>query len=99
MTELYSSGTWYVSPGCEEQFVERWTELISWSRQTFPAMAEAHLLQDQNLPGHFVSFATWTNPEDRTSWKRHPEFEVRFKAAAALCDKARGADYEQVSSA
>ena len=67
MTDHYGSGTWYVKAGHEEEFVERWAEFITWSRSTHPAMLEASLLHDRALPGHYVSFAVWSDPSARTS--------------------------------
>jgi heme-degrading monooxygenase HmoA len=96
MTDHYASGTWQVTPGCEEQFVQRWTEFLTWSRGTFPAMVEAHLLRDKTTPGHFVSFAGWTNPADRAAWKASPEFAERFMACRALCDTMSGSDYDHI---
>jgi heme-degrading monooxygenase HmoA len=92
----YASGTWQVTPGCEEQFVQRWTEFLTWSRGTFPALIQAHLLRDKATPRHFVSFAEWTNPEDRTAWKESPGFEARFMACRALCEAMSGSDYDHV---
>ena len=96
MTEHYGSGTWYVKAGHEEEFVQRWTEFITWSRSTHPAMLSASLLHDRALPGHYVSFAEWSDPAARASWKQTPEFADRFRACAALCEKAKGADYDRV---
>lgn len=67
MTNYFTSGSWYVTPGREDQFIERWTEMVSWSRRT--AMHQASLLRD-NLSGHFLSFAEWDNPEQSRAWKR-----------------------------
>jgi heme-degrading monooxygenase HmoA len=96
MADHYASGTWQVTPGCEEQFVQRWTEFLTWSQGTFPTMVEAHLLRDHQSPGHFVSFAEWTNAADRAAWKQSPQFAERFMACRALCDAMSGSDYDQV---
>lgn len=82
--------------GYEEQFIERRTEFVSWSKDNFPAMASASLLRDRGVPGHFVSFAEWADPESRESWKQSPEFMDRFSACTALCDGMTGADYDRV---
>ena len=96
MIEHYSSGTWYVKDGHEDEFVQRWTEFITWSRSTHPAMLTASLLHDRGLPGHYVSIAEWADPLARKSWKETPEFQERFNACAALCEKAKGSDYDHV---
>jgi quinol monooxygenase YgiN len=68
------------------------------SRKNFPAMHEASLLRDDNLPGHFLSFAEWDNHNQSRAWKAAAGFQERFKACAAMCDKARGADYDRVAA-
>ena len=32
----------------------------------------------------------------REAWKQTPEFAERFRACAALCEKAKGSDYDRV---
>jgi quinol monooxygenase YgiN len=96
MTEHYGSGTWDVREGHEAEFVQRWTEFITWSRSTHPEMLVASLLSDRSVPGHYVSFAEWSDPSARDAWKRTPEFAERFSACAALCANAKGADYDLV---
>jgi hypothetical protein len=36
------------------------------------------------------------DPSARTWWKQTQEFAERFGAWAALCDKAKGSDYDRV---
>jgi len=96
MSDHYASGTWQVTPGCEDQFVQRWIEFLTWSRGSFPALVEAHLLRDLGAPGHFVSYAEWSSPADRETWKQSPEFAERFGACRALCDAMNGSDYDHV---
>lgn len=96
MTDYYASGTWQVTPGREEQFVQRWTEFLTWSRDTFPSLVEAHLLRDSSVPDHFVSFAAWSEPADRAAWKQSDGFAERFMACRALCDTMSGSDYEHL---
>ena len=96
MNTDYASGTWYVKEGKEDVFVQRWREFLTWSRSTHPSMTSASLLQDRSLHGHFVSISEWTDAESRAAWKQTPEFQQLFGACAALCEKAKGADYDRV---
>ena len=98
MTDHYASGTWHVKSGHEDEFVQKWTEFITWSRSTQPAMLEASLLHDRALPGHYVSMSEWSDPSARESWKQSQEFADRYGACAALCEKARGGDYDLVTT-
>jgi heme-degrading monooxygenase HmoA len=96
MSEHYASGTWQVIEGREDEFVQRWTEFITWSRSTFPAMLTASLLHDSGIPDHYLSISEWTDPLARKSWKETPEFQQRYGACVALCDEAKGSDYDLV---
>ena len=96
MAQHYASGTWMVKEGCEEQFVQRWTELIQWSRKNHPSMLVANLLHDRGVPQHFVSFAEWADADARAAWKAAPGFAERMSACVALCEHMKGADYDRV---
>ncbi|HEY3002760.1 MAG TPA: antibiotic biosynthesis monooxygenase [Kribbellaceae bacterium] len=96
MIDDYASGSWNVTPGSEEEFVKRWTEFISWSRSEFPAMTRASLLRDSQVPGHFISFAEWSEAGQRAAWKQSAGFQQRFSACRALCDTMSGSDYLRV---
>jgi len=96
MTENYASGTWYVKQGKEDEFVQRWTEFITWSRSTHPEMLTASLLRKGELPRHYLSISEWSDPAARMSWKQTPEFKERFGACAALCENANGSVYDRV---
>lgn len=98
MAEHFASGTWQVKPGLEQDFVRRWTEFLRWTRQDHPAMLVATLLQDRAVPGHFVSFAEWTDEQSRDAWKRSPEFMGHFAACRALCQDMTGSDYDRAVS-
>jgi len=93
MAEHYASGSWQVSLGRGEEFVRRWTEFLQWTRKDHPAMLSATLLRDTRTPGHFVSFAEWTDEQSRTAWKASPEFGRYFGACRELCDDMTGSDY------
>ena len=51
---------------------------------------------ERSLPGHYVSFAEWSDPAAREAWKQTPEFAERFGACAALCTTAKGSDFDLV---
>ncbi|TCO51192.1 quinol monooxygenase YgiN [Kribbella antiqua] len=93
MAEHYASGNWHVKPGQEQEFVERWTEFLQWTRKDHPAMLTATLLRDENTPGHYVSIAEWADAQSRTTWKQSPNFATHFTACQSLCDHMTGSDY------
>ncbi|MEI8408950.1 MULTISPECIES: antibiotic biosynthesis monooxygenase family protein [unclassified Kribbella] len=95
MAEHYASGNWQVRAGREQEFVERWTEFLQWTRKDHPAMLTATLLRDGSVPGHYVSFAEWADEQSRTAWKESPDFTVHFAACRDLCEQMSGSDYER----
>ncbi|MFX0575791.1 antibiotic biosynthesis monooxygenase family protein [Nocardia nepalensis] len=96
MAEYYASGTWYVKPGCDQEFVDRWTEFLQWTRKEFPSMLAAHLLRDRAAAGHYVSFAEWADEASRDAWRGKPEFAARYGPCRALCTDMTGANFDRV---
>lgn len=96
MSEPFASGDWRVTPGKEDEFVQRWTEFLTWSRENHPGLVGANLLRDGEDASHFLSFAEWSDADARESWRQAPGFMEHFKACRELCEEMRGADYERV---
>lgn len=96
MKEPFASGDWRVIAGKEDEFVQRWTEFLQWSRKTQPHLVAASLLRDADDPSHFISFAEWDDAGARGSWKQSDGFMQHFSACRELCDDMRGADYDRV---
>ena len=38
MDELFASGDWHVTAGSEDEFVQRWTEFLEWTRAEHPGL-------------------------------------------------------------
>jgi len=93
--EHYASGNWHVTKGKEDEFVERWTEFLQWTRKDFPGLQHATLIQDAEDKGHFVSTSEWEDTASRAAWKTSPEFAKKFGAARALCDEMSSIDAER----
>lgn len=98
MTDHFASGTWHVTEGSEEAFVQRWTELLGWTREEFPSLVQATLLHDRNDLGHYISLAGWADAASRDAWKLTDGFKERMGACVALCDRMVGSDYDRVAS-
>ena len=98
MADHFASGTWHVREGSEEAFVQRWTELLRWTREEYPAMVEASLMHDRNHPGHYISLAAWSDAESRDAWKQSVGFKQRMGACVALCDRMVSSDYDLAAS-
>jgi quinol monooxygenase YgiN len=98
MAEHYASGVWHVGQGNDEQFVQKWTEFLQWSRENYPSMVVAKLLHDKGVPGRYMSYSEWADESSRDAWKQDPEFRTRIGACVALCEDMHGADYDVAAS-
>ena len=96
MADLFASGNWHVMQGREDEFIERWTVFLRWTRSTQPALIEARLIRNEGDPGHYISFAQWADAPARNAWKNSEGFMERFSACRALCDDFQGGDYQRI---
>lgn len=76
MAEPYTSTTWIVKPGQEDEFVRRWTTFAEWSAGQGLA-APAMLLRDVDEPTRFVSFGPWEDIQQISRWRGLPGFQER----------------------
>jgi heme-degrading monooxygenase HmoA len=95
VADHYASGNWHVKKGKEDEFVERWTEFLQWTRKDHTGLQHAQLIQDNDDKSHFVSTSEWDSVEARVAWKQSPEFAKMFGAAKALCDDMSSIDAER----
>lgn len=84
----YTSGTWKVKPGKEQEFIDRWGELAAWSVEEADGGLWAVLTQDEDDPQMFVSFGPWETREDIDAWRQTPEFTEAFADLRELIDGA-----------
>ncbi|MEU8528729.1 MULTISPECIES: putative quinol monooxygenase [Streptomyces] len=92
-SKFWASGNWRVSEGKEDEFVERWTAFLTWTKKDNEGFRFARLIRDAGEPGHFISFASWSDEESMAAWKTKPEFGEHFGACKALCDEMRAGSY------
>lgn len=76
MAEPYSSTTWIVKAGQEDEFVRRWNEFAEWSGGQ-GLRAQAMLLRDVDDPTRFVSFGPWESLQAIARWRSLPGFHER----------------------
>ena len=89
----FASGDWVVAEGKEDEFLQRWTGFLQWTKAEAPGFIEAHLLRDAQNPRHFVSLSEWSDESARTSWRTHADFRSHLDAARNLCDEFSNSDY------
>jgi heme-degrading monooxygenase HmoA len=89
----YTSGSWRVKEGREEEFIARWTEFTGWSLANSPGAGSFVLIREAADPRHFLSFGAWEDAEAVTAWRATPEFQAGLAACRALCDDFSGTDH------
>ena len=89
----YTSGTWMVKEGNEEEFIARWTQFTEWSLASAAGAEHFVLIRDTASPRHFLSFGAWENIDAVHAWKATPEFQARLDACRALCDEFSGTEH------
>jgi len=77
MAETYTSGTWQVKEGEEDEFVAAWRDFVAWG-STFPGSGTFRLVRDADDSATFMSFAPWESFEAQAAWKENPEFPERI---------------------
>jgi heme-degrading monooxygenase HmoA len=49
----WASGNWSVSPGKENEFIDRWRDWLEWSRDNITGFRSATLIRDAQNDNHF----------------------------------------------
>lgn len=96
MTETYSSGTWIVRPGEEDDFVTTWKEFIAWA-SGFPGSGTFRLVRDLEQTNRFVSFGAWESLELQRAWRQDPEFSERLQRVRQHCEDFQTSALELVT--
>lgn len=90
----WSSGSWQVREGKADEFVERWREFLTWTKEANKGLLGARLIRNLSSPSTFVSFAAWEDLDSMRAWQGSPEFAERFSACRELCDDMQSGGYE-----
>lgn len=93
-SRYWASGNWRVADGQGEEFINRWTAFLTWTREANDGFEKARLIRDQGDPDHFISFAVWRDGESRGAWQNKPEFAEHFGRCRELCTDMQGGGYE-----
>ena len=92
----WSSGNWQTSEGNTKEFVERWRDFLTWTKEANDGFYGARLVRDLQNPNHFVSFASWRDLDALRAWQGKPEFAEHYNACHALCGDVQSGGYELV---
>ncbi|WP_037681433.1 antibiotic biosynthesis monooxygenase [Streptomyces griseus] len=93
-SKTWSSGNWHVKAGQGEDFVERWQEFLTWTKENNDGFLGARLIRNLGSPQSFVSFAAWQDLDSMRAWQSSPEFTERLAACRALCEDMQSGGYE-----
>jgi heme-degrading monooxygenase HmoA len=83
----YSSGEWLVRAGCEEDFIESWTNLAQWSMNNAPGAESVVLVRSTEEPRRFLSLGGWENQEAQQAWREMPEMQKLLSQCRELCEE------------
>lgn len=95
-SENYASGTWIVTAGNEDAFVDRWRAWLTTSSSGVEGFDGAHLLRSNDDVRRFVSYSRWSDAAARDAWKQTEGFTEGFQACRAFCDDFQGGDFTEV---
>ena len=85
--QLYTLATWKVKSGKEAEFIETWQDFADWTTSNQPGAGKGVLLQNEDIPNHFVSFGPWESAENVVSWRAQSEFQEFLSKARELCEE------------
>ena len=94
----YTSATWTVKPGHEEEFVRRWTEFTEWAHANSRGAQSFVLLRSNGEPQQYTSFGAWESPDAVAAWRNTPEFAQHLARCREVCDDFRPNDQTVVAA-
>lgn len=86
MEEIWTYGTWTVTPGREDEFTAAWQDLADWNAREFLPGAAAVLLRDDDQPNVFVSFGGWPDTETIDRWRASAGMQTRVRAMMPMLE-------------
>jgi heme-degrading monooxygenase HmoA len=93
----FASGRWQVKAGQEDDFVDRWTAWLIWTRDTVPGFRSAKLLRSDDDADRFTSVSDWDDAASAREWKMTPGFAERLARVRETCDEFIGGDFDLVA--
>jgi heme-degrading monooxygenase HmoA len=87
----YTSGSWTVRDGSQDEFVARWTKFVGTAADD-PGAESFVLIQDRTNPRQFVSFGAWRDWGSVDAWRASTVFAEHMRACRELCEDFRPGD-------
>jgi heme-degrading monooxygenase HmoA len=97
MAETYTSGSWTVKPGEENDFIEAWKQFVGSAKEVRGSGA-FRLVQDRERRDQFTSFGEWESIEAQEAWMQLPDFAERLGRVRSHCSDFRATSGEVVAT-
>lgn len=76
--DIFTSGTWVVPAGKEDDFVAAWTEFAEWTKANISGAGWVVLLRDAEQPNRFTSLGPWESAAHIEAWRASDGFRERL---------------------
>jgi heme-degrading monooxygenase HmoA len=86
MAEIYTSGSWVVKEGREQEFIDAWRDLAEWTKGEIGGAGNPRLLRDRDNPRRFLSFGPWDDVEAVEAWRASEGFQLRIGTVRELLE-------------
>ena len=96
MASAYTSGSWTVRVGEEDQFMKDWADFASWG-SSMDGSGTFRLVRDTAKSNRYLSFAPWESLDAQRAWRDKPDFAERLGRVSRHCDESESSTYEVVA--
>ena len=94
---MYTSGTWIVKAGQEDEFARAWQESVDKLSLEFPGIT-FRLLRNQENPRRFVSVGgPWRNAEQVEKARSLPSYQESMAEVERILESGEISNYELVA--
>src|SRR5262245_8726530 len=94
--DVFTSGTWVVKPGLEDDFIAAWQAFAEWTKANAPGAGWVYLTRDTEQANRFVSFGPWQDAGAIAAWRAMPGFQERIRGIRELLEHFEAMTLEQV---
>ena len=98
MSEMITTGTWFVEEANQARFLDAWTAFAVWA-SSMDGAGTLRLGRDGRDPNRFVSFGPWDSADQVHAWKSNPEFRERMAQVLQYVDEFSPTELDVVASA
>ena len=78
MSEIWTHGTWTVTPGPASDFVRAWEERGDWGQGVSGGPGDIARIRDAERPNVFITFGLGPDRDTAARWRASDEFQTRL---------------------